>query len=421
MSLAGGDATDDATVTFLLSAALSEKKKEKEEEERRKREEELREEERKKLERRRAKALKGWDEEALWQLNRRIQAGSTLSSAEYAAWYFWDGGVSSSSSASGLVKRRKRKKKRKKRLPRTRCLRRGFTGDYAPRVMFPSGVARPKMLRILAGMDQKDCCSGICKAGFPGYITPRAVLWGMARLVLLVTVHLALCFLPCLQARDARHHGRYGPEGISRHVQGLVCSYLTMSLALCSSWLSQAQDARHHGRHGPQDSYVEVHRCSSWTRSLTCQLVCCEWRHGPDSMCLLILLVITHFALCILLVSRCVSLLLFSGPDARHHGRYEPEGQLCSNTVWILLGDDFYEFLYSALSLVRMWIHALRQSTVLIFLVCLRSQRSAWFDCGFMRCVSLRGFSGRISHVFLREGLRRPFHSAQADPHGPAF
>ena len=34
----------------------------------------------------------------------------------------------------------------------------------------------------------------------------------------------------------------------------------------------------------------------------------------------LVLLVMTHFALC--------SLLLFSGPDARHHGRYEPEGQL---------------------------------------------------------------------------------------------
>ena len=155
----------------------------------------------------------------------------------------------------------------------------GFTGYDAPRVMFPTGVARPKMLRILAGMDQKDRCSGIFKAGFPGYNTPLAVLCGMARLVLLVTVHLALCFLPCLRARDARRHDRYGPEGISRHVQGLVCSYLTMSLALCSSWLSP----RHRGRHGPQYSYVEVHRCSSWTRSLTCQLVCCEWRRGPDS------------------------------------------------------------------------------------------------------------------------------------------
>ena len=58
-----------------------------------------------------------------------------------------------------------------------------------------------------------------------------------------------------------------------RHVQGLVYWVLTMSLALCSSWLSQAQDV----------SYVEVHRRSSWTRSLTCPLVCYEWRHGPDS------------------------------------------------------------------------------------------------------------------------------------------
>ena len=33
------------------------------------------------------------------------------------------------------------------------------------------------MLGILAGMDQKDYCSGICKAGFPG-VSPRAVLWG---------------------------------------------------------------------------------------------------------------------------------------------------------------------------------------------------------------------------------------------------
>ena len=160
------------------------------------------------------------------------------------------------------------------------------------------------MLRILAGIDQKDRCSGIFKAGFAVYNTPRVVLSflvrrpmklcimagmvqkdscsGMARLVLLVTVHLVLCFLPCLQARDARHHGRYGSEGFVRHVQGLVCWVLTMSLALCSSWLSQAQDVRHDGRHGPQDS-VEVHRCSSWTRSFTCPLVCCEWRLGPDS------------------------------------------------------------------------------------------------------------------------------------------
>ena len=34
-----------------------------------------------------------------------------------------------------------------------------------------------------------------------------------AGLVLLVAMHLALFFLLCLQARDASHHGRYGPEG----------------------------------------------------------------------------------------------------------------------------------------------------------------------------------------------------------------
>ena len=64
---------------------------------------------------------------------------------------------------------------------------------------------------------------------------------------------------------------------------------------------------------------------------------------------------------------------------------------------WFFLGDDFYEFLYSARSLVRWWIHALRLSTVLVkqltyFQVCLRIQRSAWFNSGYMRCVSLRGF-----------------------------
>ena len=60
-SLAGGDATDDTTVAFLLSASLS-KEKEEEEEARWKGEEELRDEERKMLEaeeRKRAKTLKG--------------------------------------------------------------------------------------------------------------------------------------------------------------------------------------------------------------------------------------------------------------------------------------------------------------------------------------------------------------------------
>ena len=79
-SLRGIDGVDNTAAKFLLQQALKKKKKEEEEEEeRRKRKEELRADEKKKLEareRKRAKALKGWDEEALWQLNRRIQAGT---------------------------------------------------------------------------------------------------------------------------------------------------------------------------------------------------------------------------------------------------------------------------------------------------------------------------------------------------------
>ena len=88
-------------------------------------------------------------------------------------------------------KRRKRKKRRKRRTPRTsslpgrtRRLQRqwfacsaGFTGEDVPCVMFPSGVVRPKMLRIMASLVQKDRCSG------------------MASLVLLVILHLALFLL----------------------------------------------------------------------------------------------------------------------------------------------------------------------------------------------------------------------------------
>ena len=88
-----------------------------------------------------------------------------------------------------LRAKRKRKKRRKRRTPRTssrslcgRARRRqqlwhvsGSLGDVLPRVMFPSGVARPKMLRILAGMDEKDRCSGIYKCGIAGDSAPRSV------------------------------------------------------------------------------------------------------------------------------------------------------------------------------------------------------------------------------------------------------
>ena len=62
--------------------------------------------------------------------------------------------------------------------------------------MFPFGVARPKMLRILAGIDQKDRCSGIFKAGFAGYNTPRAVL------PFLVRRPMKLCIMAGMDQKD---------------------------------------------------------------------------------------------------------------------------------------------------------------------------------------------------------------------------
>ena len=153
----------------------------------------------------------------MWQLNRRIQAGSTLSSAEYAAWYYWDGGASSSSS------KRKRKKKRKKKLPRAsshsssgrarrrqrqwhvRCA--GFAGDGTVRAVFPSVVVRPEVLDALAGMDQKGNCALIVSlvARQHGWYGPerqyfrRGLAVAYARLVLLVSL-VPLCSLLSCQA-----------------------------------------------------------------------------------------------------------------------------------------------------------------------------------------------------------------------------
>ena len=70
----------------------------------------------------------------------------------------------------------------------------GFYGDDAPRAVFSSLVGRPRMLVVLADMDQKNSCCGMFKTGF----------------------HWLCCTsrffrFPGSKARDARHHGRYGP------------------------------------------------------------------------------------------------------------------------------------------------------------------------------------------------------------------
>ena len=176
-SLAGGDEVDATTVSHLLKA----------------------EEERKVQERK---------ERVMRDIHRKIHANEAVSEAEWAAWRAWHG-ISSSSSGG---QKRKRKKRRKRRTPRTsslpgRARRRqrqwsacyaGFTGYDAPRVMFPFSVARPKMLRVLAVMDQKDRCSGIYMAGIAGDNAPRAVF--------------------------SRHLGRYGPKGFSSSSTCLSCS-----------------------------------------------------------------------------------------------------------------------------------------------------------------------------------------------------
>ena len=57
----------------------------------------------------------------------------------------------------------------------------GIAGYNAPRAVFSSLVGRPRVLGILAAMDQKD-----------------SLRFFLARLLLLVTMHLALCSLPWL-------------------------------------------------------------------------------------------------------------------------------------------------------------------------------------------------------------------------------
>ena len=57
----------------------------------------------------------------------------------------------------------------------------GIAGDSALRAVFVSLVGRPRMLVILADIDQKDSCSSMFKAGISGYNAPRAVFSSLVR------------------------------------------------------------------------------------------------------------------------------------------------------------------------------------------------------------------------------------------------
>ena len=103
--------------------------------------------------------------------------------------------------------------------------------------MFLSIVAWPLMLCILAGIDEKDCCTGIYKAGLDGDNAPRDVfssLVGRPRILVILadmdqkdsyafgssmfkagiaSYNALRAVLSLFAAHDARHHGLYGPKG----------------------------------------------------------------------------------------------------------------------------------------------------------------------------------------------------------------
>ena len=54
----------------------------------------------------------------------------------------------------------------------------GIDGYHAPCAVFPSLVGRPRMLGILAGTDLKYSCSGMCKAGFSGVYAHVVLFFG---------------------------------------------------------------------------------------------------------------------------------------------------------------------------------------------------------------------------------------------------
>ena len=91
-------------------------------------------------------------------------------------------------------------------------------GQYAPKVQLRRGLGF--CLSRCSSRCVPSCCRLQARdARHHGRFGPEVQLrrhWWHAWLVLLVTLHPALCFFPCRQAQDARHHGRYALEGMSR-------------------------------------------------------------------------------------------------------------------------------------------------------------------------------------------------------------
>ena len=245
-ALRGDDGVDGTTLRFLLEQNLSLKKKQEEEE----KERELKEK----------KAQKVKREEKLLELEARQRAVSqeldTLLLVPFVRRSDQEEErvvklqmllqrLSRDRSALLLApSKRKKKKKRRKKLPKSSSflrLRRcgqgfrscsslsgaqcSFTLSSGPRCFASWPVCTKRTVMPWVGFCLSRCSSrcvpSCCRlqardARHHGSFGPEVQLrrhWWHVWLVLLVTLHLSLCFLPCLQARDALHHGRYGPEG----------------------------------------------------------------------------------------------------------------------------------------------------------------------------------------------------------------
>ena len=150
-------------------------------------------------------------EEKMLVVNRRVRDGSATP-AEEAAWRRWMG----PRAWLLLVVEWERGGRGRKRGRGTRVPLSLFFSWCA---VFPFVDDRPKMLDIMDGTEQKNSHVLLtCKVRFPGFSAPRAVF-------------PSLSSGPRCSASWPVWIRR-----IFRHVQGLVCWYLTMSLALCSSW-----------------------------------------------------------------------------------------------------------------------------------------------------------------------------------------
>ena len=170
---------------------------------------------------------------------------------------------------------RKRKKRKKKKLPRGGCARRlRQWHDRAPRAVFASFCGRPSCLAFwwprsslslaaaYAGLVLLVSLLALCSllslsgpdAQHHGWFVPEGQFF--SGLVLLVILHLALCFLPCCLARDACRRSRRQVRIMagmnqkdSYSVDG-CCWYCT--LRCVPFLLSSGPECSHHGRYGPE-------------------------------------------------------------------------------------------------------------------------------------------------------------------------